>query len=144
MSPLRQEGLTLRMGRESSRISSQHRQLDEHCDVVRESLARGDGVAARRAFERFLDALEAHLSLEEGLYFPALHGLAPVLEDELGELVRQHGDVRASMERVRVRLESDLAGSGDSLEAAVSELRAHERREEALIERIRRGVSGAA
>ncbi len=143
MSGLRQEGLTLRMGREASRISSQHRQLDEHCDVVRAALARGDAHTARRAFERFLDALEAHLSLEETLYFPALHGLAPVLGAELAELVRQHDGVRASMDGVRSQLAGELASEA-RLDAAVAELRAHEQREEELIDRIRRGPESTA
>ena len=132
----REIGLELRMRRESVRISSQHRQLDEHWARVREALERGETGRARRTFAHYADALEAHLSLEDDFYYPALHGLSPALGGELAALAREHTSLRSSLASVREELaRSGAATSSSTLTGFFAALADHERREEALLAR---------
>lgn len=127
------------MGREAQRISRQHRALDELHAVVAERLEAADHDGTRLAFRRFADALEAHFSLEEGLYFPALHGLRPDLEEPLTRLAREHGELREGLQGVEERLEAaDLPGAGTRLDATVSALALHEREEERILGALER------
>ena len=130
-------GLAQRMQREAARISSQHRQLDDFHDVVSAALARGDAAGARSAFERFADALEAHLSLEDEFYFPALHGLARELTPELVALSEEHAALRTGMRSVADCLATASPDAcASALAGWIAELSAHERREEALLARV--------
>jgi iron-sulfur cluster repair protein YtfE (RIC family) len=132
-------GLAQRMQRETGRISSQHRQLDDFHVAVSAALARGDAAGACTAFERFADALEAHLSLEDEFYFPALHGLARELAPELAALAEEHAALRTGMRSVADCLKAaSLDACVIALAGWITELSAHERREEALLARIQR------
>lgn len=134
-----QPGLEKRMGSEARRISSQHRQLDELYALVADAVGRGDAAEAHRGFVRFGDALEAHFSLEDGLYFPALHGMRRDLEAELEALSREHAEFRAQLAELGRLLEAgDLARCDGQLDRFVVALARHEGREEQLLERIRR------
>ena len=134
--PVADSGLARRMQREARRISSQHRQLDEHCALVKSALARGEPHSVRRAFARFADALEAHLSLEDAVYFPALHGLAREAEADLIGLAEQHGKLRAGVRRVSDRLAGpNPAAWATALDGFIAELAGHERREEEVLAR---------
>lgn len=130
----RQPGLEHRMGREARRISGQHRQLDEFYAMVETRLQDRDAEGAALAFQRFRDALEAHFSLEDGLYFPALHGMRPELEEPLARLVREHGELRAQVEVVHARLGGrDLDAAAMRLDELVRALARHEGEEERLL-----------
>ncbi len=130
-------GLTWRMGKESQRISSQHEQLDDHFGLVMDSLACGDLASAERRFLRFADALEAHLSLEDGFYFPALRGLAPAIEAELQKLSAEHAQIRAEVARVTPLFdEARPEACAIELEQLAAQIAEHERREERLLQRI--------
>jgi hypothetical protein len=133
----RQPGLTKRMGSESLRISSQHRQLDSFYSLVMDSLEEGDRKRAPAAFQRFFDALDSHITLEDSIYFPALHGLRPEFALELADLVREHADLRADLREIEKLIQDDdLRGSADRLDALGVALAAHEGREELLLARI--------
>jgi iron-sulfur cluster repair protein YtfE (RIC family) len=130
-------GLSQRMQRETARISSQHRQLDDFHAVVRDALERGDAHGATNAFARFADALEAHLSLEDEFYFPALHGLARDLAAELAALSEEHAALRTGMRAVADCLASESpTACASALAGWIAELSAHERREESLLARV--------
>jgi hypothetical protein len=131
---LRQPGLERRMGREARRISSQHRQLDDLYGLVAQGLAEGDPPGTRVAFQRFADALDAHFSLEDGLYFPALHGLRPELGEPLAELAREHVRLREEVAGVQECLDrDDLDAAGSALDRLISDLARHEGVEERLL-----------
>ena len=128
-----QPGLRLRLGQEARRISSQHRQLDVLFGHVAEALQRREAGSARTRFRRLRDALEAHMALEEELYFPALHGLHPELAAVLTDLAHEHTRLRGQIERLARRFaERDLGPCAGGLERFADRFAEHERREESL------------
>lgn len=136
--PLEQPGLRLRLGTEHRRISSQHRQLDALFASVAAALDRQSPSDARTAFLRFRDAWDAHTSLEDTLYFPALHGLLPALVTQLAALCEDHARFRAALAEVeRAFGREDLAAAAAALESLVSDIAEHERREEELVSELR-------
>jgi iron-sulfur cluster repair protein YtfE (RIC family) len=132
-----QPGLRLRMTQEARRISSQHRQLAGLYALVTRALERRSPAQARVAFERFRDALDAHMSLENELYFPALHGLRPDLEAELAGLVREHRRFRRSLDRLAGSFgDGDASACSRGLASFAAAFAEHEQREERLMESI--------
>ena len=129
-----QDGLGLRLRREMLRLASQHHQLDQFHEVFENALARGDLPAAEQSFARFADALEAHFTLEEQVYFPALHGRDVAAAAELGELVREHEALRSAVDEIHRTLRArDRAACDAAMSAWLPRLVLHERREEALM-----------
>ena len=127
-------GLALRMQRERRVISSQHRQLGEFLARLAAALDGGRTSEALAAFQRFADALEAHLSLEDGLYFPALRGLRPALEPELESLAGEHQTLRERLVGLARLVEAGHCdGSAHALERLAGDLADHEGREERLL-----------
>lgn len=127
-------GLQRRVRREAQRIEAQHRQLDQFHAVLEDALARSDLAGTQLALARFLEALEAHFSLEEEFYFPALHGHDARLQGALAELVRDHEAMREAFADVRSSLRrGELAPASAPLRAWLGRLGEHERREESLL-----------
>lgn len=131
-------GLRLRMASEARRVHSQHEQLATLVAELVRTFEHGDAQRMRSAFEHFADAFDAHMRVEENLYFPALHGLLPEVDAELTSLTDEHRALRRDVEDIRARL---IAHDADEarrlLEALASRRDAHEAIEEALIERVR-------
>ena len=127
-------GLALRMQRERRVISAQHRQLDDFYARLAAALDALDAAAAQTTFLRFADALEAHLSLEDGFYFPALRGLRPALGPDLAALAAEHQVFR---ERLAALARLVEAGRCEAclrpLEQLAKDLADHEGREEGLL-----------
>jgi iron-sulfur cluster repair protein YtfE (RIC family) len=122
------------MGHESRRISSQHRQLDTLYGLIVSSLQRGEREPARQALQRFEDAFEAHISLEDGFYFPALRGMQVDVGEELESLSHEHGRFREDLAALAAAVQSaPLEAVADSLDEFITRVAAHEGREEALI-----------
>jgi hypothetical protein len=135
-----QPGLALRMQRERRVISAQHRQLDDFYARLAAALAARDAPATRAAFERFSDALEAHLALEDGFYFPALGGLRPALEPDLAALCAEHRSLRRRvLDVTRLIAAGDCERCVPALEQLAGELAEHEVREEGLLVSLRTG-----
>ncbi len=134
-----QPGLRLRMQREARVISAQHRALDDFYQRVRAALQAGPSERARAAFARFADALEAHLALEDGLYFPALRGLAPELERDLEALCDEHQQLRERLTKLAPSIESEACEvCVRLLDRFAGDLAEHEGREEGLLASILR------
>ena len=132
---IEQPGLKLRVSAEGRRISSQHRQLDAIFARVEAALERGAERDARDALERFRDAWDAHTSLEDGFYFPALRGLRPELGPRLDALSAEHERFREAIEHVEAVF-GDAEARADSLARFVTDISEHERREEVLLAEI--------
>ena len=127
-------GLALRMRRERRVISSQHRQLDDFYVRLAAALDADDAPAARVAFQRFYDALEAHLELEDNLYFPALRRLRPAWEADLEALGDEHQALRERILAVARLVECGaLAACQAPLGRLAGDLAEHEGREEGLL-----------
>jgi hypothetical protein len=139
-SPDNDSGLRLRMRGEERRISSQHRQLG---DLFERTMDSVETIGSRRAIGDFLlfqTALEAHMSVEEDIYFPALHGLRNDVRDELVELVEEHNKIRIVLNNVKYLMSRSV---GHDAELALIELanriEDHEEKEENLLARITEG-----
>jgi hypothetical protein len=133
-------GLALRMQRERRVISAQHRQLDDFALRLAAALDAGEPPAAQAAFLRFSDALEAHLALEDGLYFPALRGLRPTLEPDLEALSDEHQTLRESLVGLARLVEAGRCEACvKPLERLAGDLAEHEGREEGLLASLRTG-----
>jgi hypothetical protein len=134
-----QPGLRMRVAQESRRISSQHRQLDDLYALVAAALEQGDVPAACQRFCRFKDALDAHMALEDDIYFPALHGLEPELEAELVRLAQEHQRFRSDLAMLgRCFDGGDIGNCQTALDRFVGRFAAHELREEDLTQAARR------
>jgi len=130
-------GLRHRMRGEERRIEGQHEQLDALCREVRAELERGGTEGALDNYLHFVDALEAHMKVEEEIYFPALHGLREELSEELTALVEAHHVFRGQAEDLRTLFEEhDRLAARDAIERLALEFAAHEAAEEELMARV--------
>ena len=135
MSP-REPGLEHRVQRQTRRIFSQHRQLDEMYELLLRKVDQGTAEPVQEVFRSFEQALDAHFSLEEEHTFPAVRGLHPELDAALATLVREHGAFRRYLEKLRSLLErQELGAFGAPLEALALRLAEHEGHEEQLLEK---------
>jgi hypothetical protein len=138
-----QPGLRVRMGAERRRISSQHRQLDAIYGRVEAAIAKGAFPEAREALGRFRDAWEAHTSLEDGFYFPALRGLRPAVGAQLEALSAEHARSMQQLAELEALVEQqDRAALEAALERFVAHLADHEGREERLLAELTGGTAG--
>jgi hypothetical protein len=132
-------GLRYRMRRALRQIGDQHRQLHEIHDRLGAAIASGSRGEAREAFVRYRHAIGAHFELEDGVFFPALHGLHPAEREELEALGRDHDGLLAALARLAPLLEDGASGLdrfGTAFDAFRRELGQHEKREESLVSRI--------
>ncbi len=133
-------GLRLRMRSEERRICSQHKQLGILFEWVLDSLEAGGPRKTIGDFLLFQTALEAHMSVEEEIFFPALHGLCNDLEDDLPNLVSEHSDIRTILAGVKQRLHAaDTDDSRLALLNLATRINSHERQEEDVISRVTEG-----
>lgn len=133
-------GLRIRMRGEQGRILSQHRQLG---DLFERTLESVEAIGPRKAIGDFLlfqTALEAHMSVEEDIYFPALHGLRNDLRDELVELVEEHEEIRIALGNVKYLMTHSIEHeAGLALTELANRIDRHEQKEENLLARITEG-----
>jgi hemerythrin-like domain-containing protein len=125
---------------EERRISSQHKQLGDLFERVMASLEGGGPRLAVGDFLLFATALEAHLSVEEEIYFPALHGLRNDVGSELVVLVEEHQLIREALPQVRQQLATDdREAARIALDTLANQIERHEHDEESLLARITEG-----
>jgi hypothetical protein len=126
-------GLVYRVKRAARQIGEQHAQLDQILRELSGAVEQGRGDDARELLFRYRAAIEAHFSLEEEVFFPALHGLHPEHVGDLEGLGAEHAGFRQQIERLGPLLAADLAGFAASLRSLVGQLSVHESREERLV-----------
>jgi hypothetical protein len=130
-------GLRYRMRRALRQIGDQHRQLQEIRGRLRAALAAGDGRELRDAFVRYRHAVGAHFELEDGVFFPALHGLHPEAQERLEALGREHVGLLAALQELAPLVEAGaLDGFGAAFDAFGAQMVEHEKREEDLVSRL--------
>lgn len=98
---LEDPGLRMRMRGEERRITSQHEKLDDFCREVYTRIDKDGAARAMGDYLLFSAALDAHMTVEEEIFFPALHGLRPDATDDLTRLVAEHEELRLQMEEVK-------------------------------------------
>jgi hemerythrin superfamily protein len=133
-------GLRYRVKRAARQIGEQHRQMETLLGQLGAALGRADQGEARHLLNRYRGALDAHFSLEEEVFFPALHGLHPEHAGALETLSREHGEFAEAL----ARLDGVLAA--EALDAflgpfreLVKRMAEHELREERLVGRLAEG-----
>jgi len=127
-------GLRYRLRRASRQIAEQHQHMRELGGELEQALQDQLPDKLKDVLLRFHAAMEAHFALEDGVFFPALHGLHPEQRDELEELSRQHQNFGLEMERLRQRLEEgSLERFGTAFHELVKGLGLHEQREEKVV-----------
>jgi hemerythrin superfamily protein len=125
---------------EEQRISSQHERLDELCRQVYMRIDKDGPSLAINDFLLFVTALDAHMTVEEDIFFPALHGLCEEAGEELTALVAEHGDLRQGAEQIRILLKAKHRdGARLALDRLARQISKHEQAEEDLIARITEG-----
>ena len=133
-------GLRLRMRGQERRISSQHKQLGL---LFERTLDTVEAIGPRKAIGDFLlfqTALEAHMSVEEDIYFPALHGLRNDLMGELVELVDEHKEIRIALDNVKYLMSKSVDHDARlALNQLADRIDRHEEEEEGLVARITEG-----
>ena len=137
---LGEAGERVRMRSHERRIEGQHARLDEFAHDVYHALDKDGAAAAIDDFALYATALEAHMSLEEDVTFPRLHGLRPDLGSQLTLLTREHELLRSELASIQARLEDgDDAGAHLAFEALARRLEQHEAREEELLAHVGEG-----
>ncbi|MGH0031062.1 MAG: hemerythrin domain-containing protein [Myxococcota bacterium] len=128
-------GLRHRLDRALHRMEEQHRQLREIADRLDGAIAGGSPAEIERWLDRFGDALRSHFDLEEGVVFPAVHGLAESVRADLARLERDHAALLDGVYGLVTRASASDA-LVDALAALRRELRDHEKLEESVMAQV--------
>jgi len=127
-------GLRHRLRRAARQMSSQHEHLRTLIQAIADAADVGQAAKVEESVDRLRGAIEAHFSLEDDIFFPALHGLHPETGRELHALMREHVDYLEDLARLRERMATGtLAAFAEGFEAFSQSIAAHERREERLV-----------
>ena len=137
-------GLRYRLRRVSRQIAEQHKHMHELARELEQALADELTDELKDVLLRFRGAMDAHFALEDGVFFPALHGLHPEQRSELEELSRQHQNFGVEIERVSQRLEEgSLERFGTAFHELLRGLALHERREEKMVRALADTFAGS-
>ena len=127
-------GLRYRLRRVSRQIAEQHEHMHELARELEQAFTAQLPDKLKDVLLRFRGAMDAHFALEDGVFFPALHGLHPEQRSELEELSRQHQNFGVEVERLRQLLEEgSLERFGTAFHELLTGLAEHERREEKMV-----------
>ena len=130
-------GLRYRLRRASRQIAVQHQNMRELARELEQALGEKRMDDLKDVLLRFRAAMDAHFALEDGVFFPALHGLHPEQRGELEDLSHQHQSFGVEIERVSQRLEeSSLERFETAFHELLSGLASHEKREESLVRAV--------
>jgi len=133
-------GLRFRIQRAARKMAEQHQHIHGILRDFDHALADGDRQRVMEVFDSYRSALEAHFSLEEGVFFPGLHGLQPQRSAELDALSQDHESFAAELERLAESIRDvQLERAFGEL---VTDLGQHERREEQIVRRLTEGEGG--
>ena len=130
-------GLRHRLRRAVRRIATQHEQLRGLHGKLRAAIDAAGIAEVRECTDRLRAAIDAHFTLEEGVFFPAVHGLHPESTPELNLLAREHRQSLAVLDRLRDELTTRSMAEIAQVLRGFSDVTAeHEAREERLLESL--------
>jgi hypothetical protein len=122
--------------RRGRQTSDQHRLLEDAFDRVSLAFSKASLNETRNSYLQLRAALEAHIALEDQVFFPTLRGVEPALTSELERLSEDHARVRVELERLYDLL---AEGSREAFSVEFTRFRAsveaHEKREEDVFAR---------
>jgi len=135
--------LRSQMRGEERRIESQHQRLDSLCRELYWRIDKDGPTHAISEFLLFITALDAHMTMEEDVFFPVLYGMRADLGPEFEALVDEHAEFRIEAAEIKDRLQAnDREGARVALELLARRISVHERVEEELLARITEGPIG--
>ena len=118
---------------EARRIAREHEQIECLYARVASTIIQGERAEALASFDRYRDALEAHVSFEEDIYFDTLRQLHPGLGTDLARLSREHARFRDDLRDVRKRINTgELEAAVAYFDRLATSVADHDRREERL------------
>jgi hypothetical protein len=136
--------LRSQMRSEERRIESQHERLDSLCRDLYWRIDKDGPTHAIGEFLLFITALDAHMAMEEDVFFPVLYGMRVDLGPEFEALVEEHAEFRIEAAEIKDRLQAnDREGARVALDLFARRISAHERVEEELLARITEGPMGS-
>jgi hemerythrin superfamily protein len=137
------DGLRMQMRGEERRIESQHEHLDSLCQELYWRIDKDGPTYAIGEFLLFITALDAHMTMEEDVFFPALYGLRADLGSDFEALIKEHGEFRVAAAEIKEKLRAnDRDGARVALDLLARRISEHERIEEDLLARITEGPMG--
>jgi iron-sulfur cluster repair protein YtfE (RIC family) len=127
-------GLRHRLRRAVRQMATQHEHLRTLIHAIADAIEVGRVEEIQESVDRLRGSIEAHFSLEDDVFFPALHGLHPETGRELNDLMREHVDFLEDLSRLRSGLTTgtldDFAQGYRAFSQSIAE---HECREERLV-----------
>jgi len=136
-------GLRYRVRRAARQLAEQHQHIHQILGELDRAIAGESRGRVSEVYALYRSALEAHFSLEDEVFFPALHGLQPEHAAELDALSRDHEGFIQSLGRLGERLSTEpLEGFARAFRDLVGEVGRHESREERVVRELVRAVSG--
>jgi hemerythrin len=130
-------GLRYRLRRAARQVGEQHRHIAEIYIALGNAVASRTKQDAAEALRRYEEAIHAHFSLEEEVFFPAIHGIETTQDGEVGNLANTHDELRVELRSLVDALsDADPEIFSDSLHRFAKHLAIHESHEEGLLERI--------
>ena len=112
----------------------EHSELDVMIDALLSTIDRGSAAAASDALEDLAAGLQAHLEVEEKVYFPLIERLAPEHAKSVGQARLAHLDLREHIGSLRDQLAAGQLDTARGIVAKLLEkLRTHEQMEARLI-----------
>jgi iron-sulfur cluster repair protein YtfE (RIC family) len=130
-------------GQELQRWWQEHSELDRLVETLVEKLSKGSIAGAQAVLEDLSERMDAHLKLEEDLYFPLVEQFSHSHTSTLRKLCLEHLDLRADLETIRSHLcQGDLGAASGALALLVARLRAHEEVETGLIDDLGQALPG--
>jgi hypothetical protein len=130
----------IQMRSEERRIESQHEHLDFLCQELYSRIDKDGATQAIDEFVLFMTAFDAHMTVEEDIFFPVLYGLRADLGPEFETLVAEHAEFRIEAAKIQDRLRAnDRDAARLALDRLARRISKHERIEENLLTRITEG-----
>jgi iron-sulfur cluster repair protein YtfE (RIC family) len=118
------------------KVANAHRKLDALLSETLSVLCE-DAPGGREAFEDLRDAIEAHMSLEEDLYFPTICAVRPEHEEQIQSFIHGHKRFSELLGELAVLTEGGQIGEASRKLGEFGEaFSGHEDREERLLNLI--------
>jgi hemerythrin-like domain-containing protein len=116
----------------------EHSELDQYVTELELALNSSSAARASEALEDLTEALRAHLTVEEDVYFPLLERLLPDQAPGIQEACVAHRDILSDVDQMQDQLSSsDLTGARSTLKTLLRRFRDHEQAEAKMVARLR-------